>query len=90
MSSQHLAVLSQTAVVKDKMDDANPDDPAAAVEGPTTSKKLALEGRISCRAECKTSHTTSNDVYMRVRTVSLFPPLSWFLTKLQIIALVVS
>lgn len=82
MTSQHLAVLSQTttttAVNKDKTDkdDVSPDDPPASSEGPAgTTKKLALEGRISCRAECKTSHTsTSNDVYMRLKREALLKP----------------
>jgi len=73
MTSQHLAVLSQTTVVKDKADEASPDDPPAT-EGPVTSKKLALEGRISCRAECKTTHSSGNDVYMRLKREALLKP----------------
>ena len=61
LRSQHLAVLSQTAVTKPPEPDSESAGAQAAV-----SKKLALEGRISCRAECKTAQTGSNEVYMKV------------------------
>ena len=61
LRSQHLAVLSQTAVAKPPEPDSE-----SAVTPAAVSKKLALEGRISCRAECRTAQTGSNEVYMKV------------------------
>jgi len=69
LRSQHLAVLSQTAVAKPPEPDSESAGAPAAV-----SKKLALEGRISCRAECKTAQTGSNEVYMKLKREALLKP----------------
>jgi len=81
LASQHLAVLSQTAVAKDgKSEKDNNDNKESNPGGPPSadsaalSKKLALEGRISCRAECKTLHTTSSEVYMKLKREALLKP----------------
>lgn len=77
VQSQHLAVLSQTTKAADKEksednDKESPDDPPSADSA--VSKKLALEGRISCRAECKTLHTTTSEVYMKLKREALLKP----------------
>jgi len=67
LATQHLAVLSQTTIP-----DLTPkDDDDAEKAAPAVSKKLSVEGKVSCRAECK---TITSDLYMRVKREALLKP----------------
>jgi len=63
LATQHLAVLSQTTIP-----DLNPDDDK---DEKVASKKLSVEGKVSCRAECK---TITSDLYMKVKREALLKP----------------
>ena len=65
MATQHLAVLSQTTI---------PDLATNESGEPTVSKRLAVEGRVSCRAECKIKHMAGSDLYMKVKREALLKP----------------
>ena len=79
LATQHLAVLSQTLVP------AAPGTAGPAANGgegagedggdvPAFSKKLSVEGRVSCRAECKTVQSINSELYMRVKREALLKP----------------
>jgi len=75
VQSQHLAVLSQTTVAtgKDKSEENDKEGPQST-DSTGVRKKLTLEGRVSRRAECKALHTTTSEVYMKVKREALLKP----------------
>jgi len=77
MKTQHLAVLSQTTI--QGLDPVKEEEGGGGKDGaPSVSKKLSVEGKVSCRAECKTQVGKGGgkalDLYSRLKREALLKP----------------